>query len=259
MQYSGFFHSVAGDRRYNAVDYAAYFSSLVTNGVFPLPGTGLEVISNSNMTVSISPGKAWINGYIYRNDAPLDLTCDAADALLGRIDRIVIRLDTTARSIVGAIKKGTASSTPSAPALQRDSDIYELGIADVIINPGTLTISQILITDLRMNTTVCGWVNSLIQADTTMIFNQYLAWYNAKIAEQESWYDATTLAAQQELDTFQSSIESDWAAWFANVQSQLSGDIAGQLLVAIEAIPKVHRGTVAPASPSAIDFWFKEV
>ncbi len=248
MQHSGFFISIAGDRRYQASDYAAYFSTLVSNGVFPVPGTGLGVITNNDMTVTVNSGKAWINGYIYHNDSELVLTCDPAESILDRIDRVVIRFSITDRSIVAVVKKGIPGSSPVAPTLQRDNDIYELGIADMFILHGSTMISQVVITDLRMNTTYCGWVNSLIQADTTSIFNQYQAWFNQLV-----------ITGQAQIDELESELQSDWDIWFADVQSQLSGDIAANLLLQIQAIPRVYRGSTDPVSTRAIDFWFKEV
>ncbi|MBU3176098.1 hypothetical protein KPL47_06915 [Clostridium estertheticum] len=180
MEKSSFFNSVAGDRKYKASDFANYFNSLVTNGVFPNPSTNLQVITNNNMTITIKAGKAWINGYVYILDTDLILPIAVADGILNRIDRIVVKFNTTVRAINAVVKSSATATSPSAIALQRDADVYELGIADIFIGKGVTNIIQANITDLRMNTTYCGWVNSLIQADTTAIFNQYQDWYTAK-------------------------------------------------------------------------------
>ena len=132
------------------------------------------------MTVTVKPGKAWINGYVYINTDNLILNVDVADGVLNRIDRVVIKLDFLNREIKTIIKEGTFASNPVSPELQRDADAYELGVADIYIGKGAISITQSNITDLRMNTNLCGWVNSLIQADTTAIFNQYMDWYNSK-------------------------------------------------------------------------------
>jgi len=237
MEKSSFFNSVAGDRKYTAEDFANFFSSLLTNGVHPNPSTNLQVISNNNMTVTFKPGKAWINGHIYINTDDLILNIDVADGILKRIDRVVIQLSKINREIKAKVKKGTLASFPVAPVLQRDADIYELGIADISISNGAVSIAQVNIVDLRMNTTYCGWANSLIQADTTAIFNQYVNWFNTKTGQYES----------------------DFYAWLATVQNALSGDVAGNLLNKIDQVPKVHRGSSAPTTPAAIDFWFKEI
>ena len=228
MEKSSFFNSVAGDRKYDASMFAAYFNSFVSNGVFPNPGTNLQVIANSDMTVTVSIGKGWVNGYFYMNDAVLILPIDVADGILKRIDRIVLQFNTVARSITAKVKKGTFASTPVAPVLQRDADAYELALGDVYIGAGVISITQVNITDQRMNTAVCGWVNSLIQADTTAIFNQYQAWFTT----QSGTYNTEMIANEA---TFQAQFD----AWFATIQDMLSGDIAGNLAAQIIALEGV--------------------
>lgn len=256
MEKSSFFNSVAGDRKYQAADFASYFNSLITNGVFPNPGTNLQVISNNNMTVTVKAGKAWINGYVYINDSDLILPIDVADGVLNRIDRIVVRFDTVGRLISTVVKKGTFASSPVAPVLQRDADKYELGIGDILISAGVITIVQGNITDLRMNTTYCGWVNSLIQADTTAIFNQYQAWFTAKQTEFNTSLVDYTTANQAILDGMEAQFNTDWDTWFATVQSALNGDIAGNLLILINdntADLTALQDTVNNLSADAVD------
>lgn len=208
MEKSYFFNSVNGDRKYDTKDWANYFNKFITNGVFPNPSTNLQVMAGDGMNVIVKAGSAWINGYCYENTSDYTLTIEAADGVLNRIDRIVIRLDTIGRAISAVVKKGTFASTPIAPSLQRDADAYELGIADVSITKGVVSISQVNISDLRLNTSLCGVVNSLIQVDTTTLFAQY----EAGMKEKENQFTQ------------------DFIAWFQTIQGTLSGDVAGNLL-----------------------------
>jgi hypothetical protein len=68
------------------------------------------------------------------------------------------------RNIKLAIKTGAANATPSAPALTRTSDIYELGLADITVGRAAVSIAAGDITDTRLNSGLCGTVNSLIGA-----------------------------------------------------------------------------------------------
>lgn len=196
MEKSSFFNSVNGDRKYQASDFAAFFNSLLTNGVFPNPSTNLQIISNNNMTVTLKSGKAWINGYCYINDSDLILPITTADGVLNRIDRVVIQYNTVNRAINAVVKKGVFASTPVAPTLKRDADAYELGIADISINAGATSIVQANITDLRQNQDMCGIVNSLITADTKTLFAQFTDSFNT---------------------------------WFNNIKNTLGSDVAGNL------------------------------
>ena len=126
MEKSSFFNSISGDRRYKAEEWAEYFASFISNGVFPNPSTGLQVLASNSMIITVNTGKAWINGYFYFNTSNLTITLDNADGVLNRIDRVVVRWDLQDRVISVQVKKGTYSATPSAAAIQRDADAYEL-------------------------------------------------------------------------------------------------------------------------------------
>lgn len=171
---SGIFNSVNNDRRYLASDFASYFSSFIANGVFPNPSDGFQVTANGDMTVTLKAGKAWIHGYYCFNDSDHIMNIEVADGVLKRIDRIVLRLDYLTREIVPVVKKGVFASSPVAPALQRDSDAYEIALADVLIGNGSLSITQANITDQRFNSALCGIVKGTVdQIDTTGLFSQY--------------------------------------------------------------------------------------
>ena len=192
---SGFFNSVNGDRKYDAKKFAEYFASFIGNGVFPNPSNNLQVLSNDDMTVTVKAGKAWINGYILINDDDYILTLDPADGVLNRIDRIVARYDTVDREIRLEVKKGTFASSPVAPTLQRDADAYELGLADVYIAAGVVSVTQANITDLRFNTELCGIVKGTVdQIDTTDLFAQYQTAFNDWFQELKDVLDDNTAA-----------------------------------------------------------------
>ncbi|NHL37870.1 phage tail protein [Clostridium botulinum] len=224
MEKSGFFNAMkvgdTWDRVYKAENYAEYFASFIGNGVFPNPSTNLQVIGTDRMQVIVKPGKGWINGYKYENTDDLILPVDVADGVLHRIDRIVLRYDVVEREIRAKIKKGEFASEPKAPQLTRDADMYELGLADIKVNAGSISVTQVDVTDLRLNKEVCGIVHGIVdQVDTTTIFNQYL-----------EWYKNITGKTEQELQTIKENLETDFNIWFADVKNILSGDVAGNLL-----------------------------
>lgn len=105
--------------------------------------------SGSNMNVSIDSGRAWVRGFGYKNDASASKTLSAAHATLNRIDRIVIRLDRTANTVLLAVLTGTNGASPSAPALTQNSTTWEISLAQVYIGAAVTTISNSNITDER--------------------------------------------------------------------------------------------------------------
>lgn len=166
---SGFFDSTADDpREYAARDFAEYFARFVTNGVFNA-GQYLNVsASGSDANVSLSPGFAWINGYVYSvYDSALTLPIQPATTQ-DRIDRVVLRLDTSVqtRKIRALVVQGLPSANPLPPALVRSGSIYDISLAQVRVVANSSIILPGNIADERLDQNVCGLVNSLIRVDT---------------------------------------------------------------------------------------------
>ncbi len=164
MEKSGFFNSSGGDRVYSATDFAAYFGKLVSNGIFYTTTTNLQVTPGSGMAVNVAAGSAWINGYSYENTDALTINLATASGVNPRIDRVVVRFSAVERRIYLAVLTGTPAETPTAPALTRSNDTYELGLADILVPKGSVSIPALNITDMRLNTALCGLVNSLVTA-----------------------------------------------------------------------------------------------
>lgn len=164
MEKSGFFNSSGGDRLYDAADFAGYFSKLVTSGIFYTAASNLQVTPGSGMSLSVAAGSAWIKGYAYENTDALQLNLSTADGVKPRIDRVVLRLSAAERAVYLAVLTGTPSDNPAAPALTRTNDTYELGLAEILIPKGAVSVVAQNITDTRLNQALCGLVNSLVSA-----------------------------------------------------------------------------------------------
>ena len=164
MEKSGFFNSSGGDRVYDATDFARYFGNLASNGVFWASASNLRVTPGANVSVSIAPGSAWINGYSYENTSPLELALETPHGVYARIDRVVLRLSMPERRIFVAIKTGAPAALPEPPELTRTSDVYELALADVTVPRAAVSLVVGNIADQRLNQSLCGLVNSLVSA-----------------------------------------------------------------------------------------------
>lgn len=183
------------DRVYNAEDVTSYLDKVVGSGVFPNPSTQLQVTAGTGMQVIVAPGQGWINGHKMVNDADLPLTIEEADVLLARIDAVIFFVDLTDREMGIEVKKGTAASAPTVPALTRNSTRYEMMLATVYVGKQATAITQSVIQDTRPNNQVCGWVTGLIeQVDTSTLFVQYQAAYAAMAAQMEAWQAAQQTA-----------------------------------------------------------------
>lgn len=183
------------DRTYSSGDFARYLEGLVGSGVFPIPSDSLQVYPGTGMNVLVKPGMGWIDGHKMINDADVQLTIDQADVTLNRIDRIVFKLDMLERTMGIYVLKGTNASSPTAPVLTRTQDIIEYSLATVTVNARTTQIDASMIRDTRLDSSVCGVVQGLIQqVDTSTLYNQWNAAYDQQYEEYtqefEVWFDA---------------------------------------------------------------------
>lgn len=194
----GFFNSVDGDRKYDADDIGNYFLKLISDGVFATPATAMQVTAVSGMTVQVAAGWGFIKCKYLNNTAAAQFTLANADVVLNRIDRVVMRLDSTNRLMTIAVKQGTAASTPTAPALTRvTGGVWELSLAQIYVGAGVTTITQANITDERADTSLCGYVTGLIeQIDTTDLFAQFTAAFNAWFTNVQESVTSTTIITQ---------------------------------------------------------------
>lgn len=181
-EWSGFFdaHKVgeSWDRTYLAEDFAKFFAPLIGNGIFAGRSNELQVFQSvpAGMSVVLSSGQSWIEGYGYINDSDLSIPVDPADGALGRIDRIVNQWSSVDRQIRTVWKKGTPAVNPVVPTLRWDADYKELSICTLDVSAGLSAITQDKIHDTRMDSSVCGWVTSLIeQVDTSTLYVQWEA------------------------------------------------------------------------------------
>ena len=165
-----------------------------TSGVFAAAGNAaVAALETPGMAVTVTDGTGWLtdaggNGIVWWNDtlkndgALLQLPIDIADGALDRIDRVIVEWKTTNYVDLPEIKvlKGTASSTPEAPALTNNSTVRQISLAKITIPAGSTKITASMITDERLDPAVCGLVTDELTVDTTTMQAQFSA-FLAKI------------------------------------------------------------------------------
>ncbi len=258
---SSFFNSVSGDRKYSAEDWAAYFASFVGNGVYAAPSNGLQVVASNGMGITIKAGKGFINGYFYQLTVDMSKTLSVADGLYSRIDRVVLRWSLLERTMYVHVLEGTPSSTPTAPVLSRDVEVYEIALADILVGRGVTEIIQSNITDRRANSDLCGIVTAVIDqydfSTFTAQFESFFADYRQRIAaEYDYWsqlgqsrYDSLDAA----MDAFEEAAQSNFNEWFDHLKYILDGDVAGHLQNEIDAMQGVVDKAVADLTKQMSD------
>lgn len=195
----------ANDYDFDAADVAAYLAGL-TSGVF----SGAEdfpVTAAGGLTVTVGAGRGWVHpsrftGYSITKREADTLTMPLADPSLPRIDRIIMRYDAGARAASLQVLQGTASSTPTAPAVSRTELIYDLCLAEITRPAGSTSISTGQITDTRLDEALCGLVRDGVTGIPT---DELLAAAKERIATLEENASNSAAAAKDSAEAAKSS------------------------------------------------------
>ena len=190
---------------FDAADVAAYLAGL-TSGVF----SGAEdfpVTAAGGLTVIVGAGRGWVHpsrftGYSITKREADTLTMPLADPSLPRIDRIVMRYDAGARAASLQVLQGTASSTPTAPAISRTELIYDLCLAEITRPAGSTSITTGQITDTRLDEALCGLVRDGVTGIPT---DELLAAAKERIATLEENASNSAAAAKDSAEAAKSS------------------------------------------------------
>lgn len=158
-----------------------------TSGVFAAGGNAsVQALSTPGMAVEVSDGTGWMansgrNGVVWWIDnesvdgVKLQLAVDAADGVLNRIDRVIVEWKTTNYVDYPEVKilKGAKSGRAAAPVLTNNSTIRQISLARISIAAGTTAITASMITDERLDASVCGLVTEKVGIDTSTMQSQF--------------------------------------------------------------------------------------
>lgn len=183
-----------------------------SSGVFGADGN-LSVTANGDMTVSVSDGVGWLandkaDGTVFWNDtkeqtgSELQLTIPLSDAILPRIDRIVVSWDTVDYSEKPRIEvlKGTPNNAPTAPELTNNTLKRQISLARIYVAAAVSSISADSITDERLDPDVCGLVTDWVSVDTTTIQAQFSALLEKVKAELSQLHGGTAMMTKAQYD-----------------------------------------------------------
>lgn len=212
-------------------DYTAAFlykaiALLVGNGVYA--NDLAPTATNEDMSITHGSGHAWINGVCYENAGPFVLPIDTADGNLNRCDSLMVRLDLSRNETYAVIVKGDYAAEPTPPAVTRNAETWDLKICDIYIPAGCTKITQDLITDTRMDPSVCGVpVFPVEHLDMATFYRQISADLD-KFKKQE----------QADFESWLESQKKDVLYLLAQMNDLVDGDTVGKLLLMINnALP----------------------
>ena len=227
---------------YEAKDMGTYLATR-TRGVFSSDGNLAVTPGESGLSVSVSPGLAWLKWSDYWGTAALQeqaltLDLDTADGALKRIDAIVCRLDKVNNRAEIVVKKGAPSSAPIVVPPVRDANYDELYIATVLIGAGVISISASAITDQRLNEEYCGLMRdgitgiptASLHAQAKQILTELTDALNAQIVRQSAEFDV----------------------WFEDLKGKLGEDPATALQLQVDNLNAAVVGDAFQASGTPV-------
>lgn len=190
---------------FDAADVAAYLAGR-TSGVFS-SAEDFPVTAAGGLTVTVGAGRGWVHpsrftGYSITKREADTLALPLADPSLPRIDRIVMRYDAGARAASLQVLQGTASSTPTGPAISRTELIYDLCLAEITRPAGSTSISTGQITDTRLDEKLCGIVRDGVTGIPT---DELLAAARERINVLEEKATSSAAAAKDSAEAAKSS------------------------------------------------------
>lgn len=190
---------------FDAADVAAYLAARAS-GVFS-SAEDFPVTAAGGLKITVGAGRGWVHpsrftGYSITKREADTLTMPLADPSLPRIDCIVMRYDAGARAASLQVLQGTASSTPTAPAISRTELIYDLCLAEITRPAGSTSISTGQITDTRLDEALCGIVRDGVTGIPT---DELLAAAKERISALEEKATSSAAAAKDSAEAAKSS------------------------------------------------------
>lgn len=202
----GFYDSLNGDRKYNALQMSKLFKGIITEGIFQSVGGWFAVSAATGMNINVASGRGWFNDRWIDNDATIQLTVLASEPVLPRIDTVVIEINSDISVRANSIKiiKGTPNSNPVAPTLANTTTLKQYPLVDIAVAAGVTSITAGNITNRIGVVGGTPFITGLVQSfDVASLFGQF---------------------------------EANFEAWLANLQDQLDDNQAGNLQNQIDLI-----------------------
>lgn len=160
----GFYNSVGGDRRYDAVQMSALFDGVIEDGVLQHIGTAFLVSAAGSLNVSIGAGRAWFNHTWTLNDAALTLTATAASTVNPRYDAVVLEVNSSDAVRANTIKivDGTPAASPVKPTMASTSTLHQYPLAYILRPKSSVSIVTGNIENV-VGTAECPYATSRLQ------------------------------------------------------------------------------------------------
>ena len=235
-------------REYTAADLYRLIGLLVGNGVYT--NELATTATNDDMSITHGAGHAWIGGVLYWNTTPFTMGIATADGALNRYDSVMVRRNLSINETYAIIVQGEYATNPTPPECVRNAEIFDLKTCDIYVPAGCTKITQDLITDTRLDASVCGVpVFPVEHLDMTSFYRQIATdlanFQQRNEADFTAWVEDqkdTNLATMAALVEIVRNTSDESKAEILNLLAQLNNlvdaDTAGELILAINNTQK---------------------
>lgn len=179
--------SINGSNMYNNDDFRQYFANFISTGILanvPLAGsTAFQVTQTDSpsMNVIVGSGVAWIIGGQVMNTSPLSFKIPAPLTSQSRTDSIVVQWSNSSNN-------GDIIYKQNSTQVVQTNDVYELQLCKILVPANATNISQANITDMRADTSVCGFSSPYEAIKTGDLLAQFKSELEANGVLFEDWF-----------------------------------------------------------------------
>lgn len=215
-----------------------FFSS----GVFPSPGTALQISKADGLAVSIAPGACIVDGAIGTVLEPMRVTLDAK-APAGKVCyAVMLRADDTeaARAVVVRVAKSEAGPDPQPPEPERKPGVYEIRLGHVVVPNGASDLSGAVVTNEK-GLAVCPYAAPFVEIDVSEIVVDFRNRAEEEMQRFGVFIDGQKADAQAAVDRFSEFLAKN----IEFVKHAIDGTMAGHLQNQIDELKQT--GNIANA------------
>lgn len=228
---------------YTAADLYRLIGLLVGDGVYV--NSLAPTATNENMSITHGAGHAWIGGVLYTNENPFVVDIATADGSLNRYDSLMVRRNLSINETYAIVVQGNYATNPTPPTVTRNAEIHDLKICDIYIPAGCTKITQDQITDIRLDSSVCGVpVFPVEHLDMTSFYRQIAtdlanfqqkneADFTAWVEDQKDTNLATMAALVEIVRNTSDESKAEILDLLAQLNNLVDADTVGQLIVQI--------------------------
>ncbi|WP_238076478.1 hypothetical protein [Lactococcus petauri] len=225
--------SINGSNMYNNDDFRQYFANFISTGILanaPLAGsTAFQVTQTDipSMNVIVGSGVAWIIGGQVMNTSSLSFQIPAPLTSQSRTDSIVVQWSNSNNN-------GNIIYKRNSTQVVQTNDVYELQLCKILVPANATNIPQANITDMRADTSVCGFSSPYEAIKTGDLLAQFKSELEANGVLFEDWFaqvKADYQASVNGMENFMNKSEEDLQNWVVSVKKIIeSVDPGGELL-----------------------------